>query len=165
MNTQTYTLESISGPCFGLALRLTGNKEQAEDITQEVILKLLARDLGEIKRLDSYAFKLVRNKIIDEGRRQDCSERAYQELMKERKAIETICPSKIAEQTEEKSIYARAIGLLPDEVSSTIRAHYFDGLSREENAEFHNISLGGVKARLAKGKDELRRHLSKKLVN
>ena len=51
---------------FRLALSITGNKEDAEDVVQDVLLHILRKDEWEtIENLEAYCFRSTRNRALD----------------------------------------------------------------------------------------------------
>jgi len=51
---------------FRLALSITGSKEDAEDVVQDVLLQLFRKDKREkIENLEAYCFRSTRNRALD----------------------------------------------------------------------------------------------------
>ena len=51
---------------FRLALSITGSKEDAEDVVQDVLLHILKKDdWEEIENIEAYSFRSTRNRALD----------------------------------------------------------------------------------------------------
>lgn len=60
----------LSGGVYAALLRLTGDRQTAEDLLQETFLKLYREPPGEgVRRPRAYLFKMARNLALDELRR------------------------------------------------------------------------------------------------
>jgi RNA polymerase sigma-70 factor (ECF subfamily) len=60
------TLLPIIDKLFRLALSITGSKEDAEDVVQDVLLQLLKKDDWEnIDNVEAYCFRATRNRALD----------------------------------------------------------------------------------------------------
>lgn len=60
-------VESLQGDLFGLALRMLGNREDAEDATQEILIRIVTR-LSQFdfrSRLKTWAYRIAVNAILD----------------------------------------------------------------------------------------------------
>jgi len=56
----------ISDKLFRLALSITKNKEDAEDVVQDVLLHVLKKDgWEEIENIEAYCFRSTRNRALD----------------------------------------------------------------------------------------------------
>ena len=71
-------------------------------------------------------------------------------------------PSAVAENAEEKAIMEAAVRNLPERQRSVIQDR-LKGMSYEDIAEAMQVSLGTVKSRIARGREELKRRLNGEL--
>ena len=56
----------IRDKLFRLALSITGNKEDAEDVVQDVLLQIWKKDeWGKIENIEAYCFRSTRNRALD----------------------------------------------------------------------------------------------------
>ena len=65
-------VESHLDSLYGAALRYTKNPAQAEDLVQDVFMKLLDR-VRPPRHLRPYVFRMIRNAAIDRARRRQAS--------------------------------------------------------------------------------------------
>ena len=65
-NKFSATILPIIDKLFRLALSITGNKEDAEDVVQDVLLHIWKReDWEEIENIEAYCFRSARNRALD----------------------------------------------------------------------------------------------------
>lgn len=152
-------LKSVQAQLWRYVLRLTGNREMAEDVLQEVFL-ILYRKIGWLndpKLFLAWAYRIA-------------SRESFRYLKKENRQSEHIRDGDIPDMFPvienapeyEPELIAKIPALLA-EVSPASRAvlilHYLDELTLNDTAEILDISSGTVKSRLAYGLDTLRRRI------
>lgn len=128
---------------YGVALRITGNAHDAEDIAQTCFVEL-AQKAGTIKSsLSGWLYQVAHSFALNMLR----SKRSRSE--REQKAAESI-PQTVGE-TAWNSIHARideAIVRLPEEQRLPLIMHCLQGYTQEETAAALNISQSSVARRL-----------------
>ena len=63
--------DALGKPVFAIAYRITQSREQAEDITQEIFLRIWREPPAEhVKKLRAWIFRMTQNLAIDAVRRQ-----------------------------------------------------------------------------------------------
>jgi RNA polymerase sigma-70 factor (ECF subfamily) len=150
---------------YGLALRVLGQPDLAEEIVQDVFAQVwreAARYDPARSTVAGWIVMLTRTRAIDRLR----ARRARPDLSA-RDSIETM-PLPSAERTPESSTiveeHARmvraALARLPDAFRSLIELAYYEGLSHSEIAARTGIPLGTVKTRLRNAMGELRSALA-----
>ncbi len=152
-----YLYDHYSGALFGVVSRVIQKEEVAEEVLQDVFLKIWDKiesyDPAKGK-LFTWMLNLARNLAIDKTR--------SKEISKEGKTIgidnlvNRIDRRKFAEQSVD-SIGVKDIlkGLL-EEQKFVVEHLYFKGYSQSELAEEFNIPLGTVKTRLRLAMKQLR---------
>jgi RNA polymerase sigma-70 factor (ECF subfamily) len=144
---------------FGLALRLTGHRGTAEEVTQDVFLKLWhgAANYDPVRgSLSSWLLTFVRHRAIDMLR----SGRRHERNVDLAGALGLEAAERTDEQVEglEDSRNARKmVQTLPAEQREVIELAYFGGLSQGEIATQVGIPLGTVKGRSRLALEKLRR--------
>ncbi len=151
---------------FNLAYRFAGNQPEAEDLTQDIFLKLyrnLHRYRGDVPLL-AWALRLSRNLCIDHYRHH-----------RTRKQAETVSDEVLAqlpsgddvERSSQKRERRRLVQQVLDEMSeslaSVLMLRDFQGLSYDEIAGFFEVPVGTVKSRLNRGRQELVRRVEERL--
>jgi RNA polymerase sigma-70 factor (ECF subfamily) len=145
---------------FGLAMRLTGHRGIAEEVTQDVFVKLwhgAAANYDPARgSLASWLLTFVRHRAIDMLR----SGRRHDRNVDLDGALRLEAPERTDEQVEvrDESRHARElVQTLPSEQREVIELAYFAGLTQGEIAAKVGIPLGTVKGRSRLALAKLRR--------
>ena len=134
-------------------LKRVGNEQAAEDILQDVFLKIHAgiADLSDDSRLQGWVYQITRNAIIDFYRKSQPGQELPEDLAAGRVEDED-------DDTERK--LARSLrGMveqLPEEYRQAMLLTAFEGLTQKEVAGRLGLSLSGAKSRVQRGRDKLR---------
>ena len=163
-------LRRFRAPVFNLCLRMLKNRDDAEDVAQDVFVKVF----GMLERYDdryafrSWIFKIAANQSIDFIRRNRVKLQSLDEpLSYKGEEIERQFPDDAP--TPEETVETREIGQLLLKITDELPPHYRsmivlrhqEQLSYEEIAEVLELPLGTVKARIHRArammKDKLQR--------
>ena len=149
---------------FGLLMRILNNREEAEDVLQEVFLQVWrkAGDFDEVRgRPFTWLVTLGRSRGIDRLRalasRGRVAEAGAREMLEEVSDAATD-----AFKSEQRGLVNRALAQLPDEQKRALMLAYFDGLTQSEIATRLGAPLGTVKTRMRTGLMRLRELLAGK---
>ena len=146
----------------------TGDPAEAEDIVQELWVKLQHGGQGPVSNARAYLFRMAQNLVLDrlrERRRREARELSYIEdaLGPAVGSIEPADPRGSAEDElaarDEAERLARAIERLPEGARRVLRLHKIEGLNHGEVAERLGISRSGVEKHMAVAMAHLRRML------
>ncbi|WP_226645952.1 RNA polymerase sigma factor [Mesobacillus subterraneus] len=134
---------------FSFAYRMTGRRDLAEEIVQDVFLKLWTKPgmYDETKgKFSSWILTVTRYASIDCLRKKDEN---HVEL-EDRDALKSTEPSveEVAEWKEKRSEIRVAINQLAEEQQQIVELFYFKGLSQQKIADTFQIPLGTVKGRI-----------------
>jgi RNA polymerase sigma-70 factor (ECF subfamily) len=148
---------------YGLALRMLGNRELAEDLVQETFWRVWRRSSTfhrERGRVAPWVLGIAHNLAIDELRRQrlrptpvyeDDARPVLQELADERVDV-----AAAALGSEQHTTLISALQAIPPEQREVIELAYFGGLSQREIAERLQNPIGTVKTRARLALQKLR---------
>ena len=147
---------------YSVSLRVVGDTQLAEDITQEVFLRLWRRpDLFDESRgrFLTWLLSVARNRAIDELR-----SRVRRHAHEAQDAAAEALPAKDegddplaqALHLDERVAVRRALALLPPEQRLVIELAYFGGYTQQEIATRLRQPLGTVKTRVRLGLQKLR---------
>ena len=146
------------GAVFGLAKRVLNNPTDAEDVTQEVFLRLWNQpDRFDPARgsLRSFLLAQAHGRAVD-AVRSSCSRRAREA----RDALRTAeSPYDMQREVWDLAVadqVASAMGSLPEEERRAIELAYFDGLTYREVAQLLDQPEGTVKSRIRNGMRRMR---------
>jgi RNA polymerase sigma-70 factor, ECF subfamily len=147
---------------FGLLMRILNNREEAEDVLQEVFLQVWrkAADFDENRgRPFTWLVTLGRSRGIDRLRTLTARERVAEAGARD--AVEEVSDAASdAFRSEQRGLVTNALAQLPDEQKGPLMLAYFDGLTQSEIAKHLGAPLGTVKTRMRTGLMRLRELLA-----
>jgi RNA polymerase sigma-70 factor, ECF subfamily len=149
---------------FNVAYKFVGSHEQAEDLTQDIFLKIF-KSLDTFDRRANFQTWLIsvsRNLCIDH----------YRSVRKERQTIDrevtaedvspvsaTISPLAALEHRDLASLLRQALQGLPQSLRMAVLLRDIQELSYQEIAERLRLPEGTVKSRINRGRKELARQI------
>jgi RNA polymerase sigma-70 factor (ECF subfamily) len=146
---------------FNLAYRFVGRVDEAEDVTQEIFVKVyrsLDRFRPQEGSFPAWLMTVARNHAIDRyrGRRVRVADdpAALAAVPAEDEG-----PLKILEREERKHFVHRGLRSLPPALREPLILCDLEGLSHQEAAASLDIPVGTVKSRLNRGRLELAKRL------
>ena len=146
---------------FGLALKMLGDREVAEDAVQEIFWRVWRR-LGSFDRSRAFApwlFGIAHNYCIDELRRRKVRPQSVYEDDENPILSEIADEADVGESAllaEQGRLVRSALEQLPEEQRQTLLLAYFGGLTQQEIAAKLGNPLGTVKTRMRLGLQKLR---------
>jgi RNA polymerase sigma-70 factor (ECF subfamily) len=149
---------------FGLAYRFTGRVDEAEDLTQEVFLKVyqtLDRYDAGAGSFGSWLMAVARNQSIDRYRRH---RQEHQRRIQDPELIDHVAsgdesPLRGLEREERIRLVHRGLRALPSELREVLVLFDLQGVPYDEIAGTLGIPLGTVKSRINRGRLELAKRL------
>ena len=126
-------------------LRRVHNPADAEDLTQEVFIRIAAQADQSMRSADAYIFQTAANLIRDRSRRQRVRE-DYAAGMRvvEGAGVETLDPYRVAAGREALASLNAGIDELPERTRQIFLLFRFDNLSQRTIAEGFGISVSAV---------------------
>jgi RNA polymerase sigma-70 factor (ECF subfamily) len=142
--------QATYGRLLGICLRITRDRESAEDVLQEVYVKIWNRAAGyDRSRAKPMVWlgRLARNSAIDWYRAQ--ARRRTYDLHGEHEVHDStrLIDEELIEREQQNIAMALLEGLRDDQ-KDTIREIYFEGLTYAQIAERDGVPLGTVKSRI-----------------
>ena len=141
-------------PVYNYVLRLVGDRNLAEDLTQEVFLRVFQglRGFSDRSRFTTWLFQVTKNRVLDELRALERRPRAVV-------ALEDIPPLEAVDQpferTETIDAVWRAVEGLNVDLKMALLLRDVVGLSYTEIADSLEITLATVKWRIYKAREEV----------
>jgi RNA polymerase sigma-70 factor (ECF subfamily) len=151
---------------FNVAYKFVGKHEEAEDLAQDIFLKIF-RSLDTFDRRANFQTWLIsvsRNLCIDH----------YRSIRKERETIDRNIdaselspisrdagPIAVLEQRDRAAVLRQALARLPDTLRTAVIMRDIQELSYQEIADTLDLPEGTVKSRINRGRTELARHVRK----
>lgn len=148
---------------FSFALKMLGNREQAEELLQEVFVRAWrqARRFSEGRgTYITWLLSITHNMAIDEIRRQNRRPRKAESsdpvLMLANVRDENPSVEDQALLGDLRDVVREAMAQLPDAQRSALEMAYFQGYTQREIAEAQNEPLGTIKTRMRLAMKKLR---------
>ncbi len=151
-----------SAKVFRLAYRLTGNRYDAEDLTQEVFVRVF-RSLANFKpgTLDGWLHRITTNLFLDQARRKSRIRfDALGEDAETRLPGKDPGPERLFEYNNLDIDVQAALEALPPDFRAAVVLCDLEGLSYDEVAAALGIKLGTVRSRIHRGRTMLRESLA-----
>ncbi|CAN5184808.1 MAG: sigma-70 family RNA polymerase sigma factor [Euzebyales bacterium] len=146
---------------YSLAYRLTGNPDDAADLSQDVLVRVLRNlDRYQPGTFDGWLYRITKNLFLDHVRR---SKRFRLEPLPEEDwrapVSEEPGPADIVDRRTLEARLERGLGQLPDDFRLAVVLCDVEGLTYEEIATATRWPLGTVRSRIHRGRRQLRSYL------
>ena len=147
---------SVKDKLYRFALRITGDSVEAEDVVQEVFIKVWNRrdDMAEVQNHEAYCMTLTRNLSLDKIK------------SKHRRTVEigdalqisdhNSTPYETIEKNDALSRIKKWMNELPEKQRLTMHLRDIEGLTYDEIAENLEISMAQVKVNLHRARQFIR---------
>jgi len=151
-----------SARVYRLAYRLTGNRHDAEDLTQEVFVRVFRSLDGYTPgTFEGWLHRITTNLFLDQARRR---QRIRFDALSDERAdrLRSAGPTPdvaYADRTFDDDVEA-ALATLPPDFRAAVVLCDVEGLTYEEIAQILDAKLGTVRSRIHRGRAMLRRALA-----
>ena len=154
----TQLVEDHQDMVLSIARRLGAGKEQAEDIAQEVFIRVY-RNLGKFEgksKLSTWIYRIAYNTTVELWRKRK-ENFSYDFLVDQGWQPESCdeSPDKLMERRDQVRHLQELIAHLPEKYRGVIVLYYLQGKSYEQVAEIMGLPLGTVKTYLHRAKKAL----------
>jgi len=165
-------VERYSAPIYRLAMRITGNPQDAEDVLQETFIKAMnaISDFQGRSSISTWLYRIAVNEALMLLRRQKRAQTIPVEIesedgaegMSETLEIEDWCclPEKELLSNESRSFLDSALNQLSPRLKMVFQLRDIEGLSIQETAQALDLSEANVKTSLLRARLKLRELLT-----
>jgi RNA polymerase sigma-70 factor (ECF subfamily) len=149
---------------FGIAYRFVGRVDEAEDLTQDIFVKVF-QSLDRYRESDgafsTWVGTVARNHAIDNyrRRREERMRRVDDPAVLDAQPAHEESPLRTLERADQARLVHRGLRALPADLREPLVLCDLQGLSYEDVASTLQIPLGTVKSRINRGRIELARRL------
>jgi RNA polymerase sigma-70 factor, ECF subfamily len=165
-------LALLQDTVFSFSMRVCGQRQDAEDTMQEVLLKSVPHlpKFDSPKALVVWLYKVAKNRCLMSRRRSKFApnrELSLEELMPDRRELEKLSsenginPERFAIRSEEAGMLREAIQKLPAQYRIVLVLRDMEGLTDEDVAEITGLRAGTVRVRLHRARLFVRKELMK----
>ena len=163
-------LQLLQNTVFSFSMRVCGQREDAEDTMQEVLLK----SIPQLPRFDSpkalvvWLYKVAKSRCLMRRRKSKFApkyELSLEELMPDRKELEQLTadgrvnPESLAIRGEQASRLREAVQKLPPQYRIVLVLRDMEGLTDDEVAEITGVRAGTVRVRIHRARLFVRKDL------
>lgn len=159
--------DRYSGKIFNTALGFVKNEQDAEEIVQDVFVKIYqsAAAFKGDSSLNTWVYRITVNKSLDFLRAKKSKKRfAFLTSIQEPESPDLpdfVHPGVLLEKQEDARFLFKVIDTLPDKQKTAFILSFVEGLPRQEVANVMEMSLKAVESLLQRSKQNLRKKLDK----
>lgn len=155
--------ESVYPSLYGTALRLTREREDASDLSQETLVRAYeAFERFDGRNFKAWILRILTNLYINRYRRRQ--REGTTGSLDEDNALEPVAP---ADQAPDRMVFDEMLGAeveealakVPDVFRLAVILSDVEGLTYDEIADATEVPVGTVRSRIARGRAILRREL------
>jgi RNA polymerase sigma-70 factor (ECF subfamily) len=153
---------------YNLSYRYTNRKDEAEDLTQEILIRVyqnLKSYRPDAGSLLSWILRVARNLIIDRYRQtRRYQQTAGSEELESMNLTDTKIPNpqQVVEQMEISQFLQDGLQALSPELKEAIILRDLEGMAYQEIADLLRVPAGTIKSRINRGRLELAKLLLKR---
>lgn len=146
---------------FRTALAITGDGQAADDLLQDVFLRLhrFAANIDPLRPLEPWLYRMTANLSYDWVKRRNRWPQPIEDLADWFSGVGLNLPDETIEQLDEWALVQRAVSSLPLSQRVVVVLYYLNDLSLQEIADILQVPVGTVKSRLHYGRIALKRKL------
>ena len=140
---------------YRLALRITFNRTEAEDIVQDTLIKIWNKrdEWSQLDSIEAYCTTIARNLAID---RSEKLETQNIPLMEATELPDALTPDRQIEQDEQLKLIHRLVNELPEKQRTVMQLRDVEGKSYKEIAEIMHLTEEQVKVNLFRARRQIR---------
>ena len=147
---------------FRLALRITTDTAEAEDVTEETLVRVWNRrhELAEVRSIEAYCLTICRNLALDRTAKREAQNISLEE--------QPIDPADTGSAADERMMHAERLrwvhvlfNRLPEKQRSVLQLRDIEGKSYRETADILGITEDQVKVTLFRARQAIRKQYEK----
>lgn len=146
---------------FRLALRITFNRAEAEDIVQDALIKVWSKreEWAQLESIEAYCLTVVRNLAIDRSQKKEAQNL---ELTPETQEMpDALTPESQMERNEQFRLVHRLINELPEKQRTIVQLRDIEGKSYREIADVLGVTEEQVKVNLFRARQRIKLNTAK----
>jgi len=155
----------VKNKLFRFAVRLAGNVEDAEDMVQEVLIKVWDRrqEMDQYRNVEAWCMRLVKNRFLDEvkSKRHQTTSRLPEEESASQRLLpsDASTPYQVVESNDTMQKIQQLMDDLPPKQKQIIHLRDVEGYSYQEIADVMEIDMNQVKVNLFRARTALKKGL------
>jgi RNA polymerase sigma factor (sigma-70 family) len=158
MSPEQFTgmVNSVKNKLFRFAYTITGEREEAEDVVQDVLLKTWDRRhlLGEIQNFEAWCMRLVKNRSLERIRYNNT--RRSSDLSTQLEVMSPLPnPETLSDSASKREILDTLMGKLSDKQRQILHLREVEGYAYQEIADLLGIELSTLKVELHRARKKM----------
>ncbi len=145
---------------YRFALSYTKSSTEAEDIVQDVLMKLWESryELNEVRSLEAWCMSLTRNKALDILKKASTKQNTSMEIVKDSKQFDSGVESPFQQLSQRESLnnLMQIVGELPEKQKAVFLLREIEGCSYLEICETLNVDMNQVKVNIFRARQYLK---------
>jgi len=148
----------LKNELFRLALRITQNREEAEDVVQETMLKVWNRreQWAQLESIEAFCLTICRNLSLDKLRRMDNQAQSLGDDIDPTDHSHGSNPEQVAIQNERSEMVHKIINELPERLRTCMQLRDIEGKSYRDIAAILDITEQQVKVNIFRARQAVR---------
>ncbi len=150
----------LKNKLFRFAKRMLNNCQEAEDVVQDVFLKLWSKkeNLSDYRNIEAFSMTMTRNLCIDKLKSKKWKEN---EINEDSQEIDTQTPQSIYEMTESIQKIHLIINSLPEQQKEVVHLRDIEHLDFDEIADVSGLSINNIRVILSRARKKIRDEMIK----
>ncbi len=146
----------LKNKLFRLALRITLDSAEAEDIVQDTLIRVWNKrdEWHSLDSVEAYCLTVARNLAIDRSQRKEAQNVSFTPEAQE--MPDSMTPEKKLEEKEQLNLIHRLVNGLPEKQRTAIQLRDIEGKSYKEIAEILGATEEQVKVNLFRARQKIK---------
>lgn len=153
----------LKNELYRLALRITLNPAEAEDVVQETMMKVWNRreQWGEIESIEAFCLTICRNLALDKLKRMDNQNASIDDEPRYEAPDRASNPEEQAVQRDRIRLVRQLMSQLPEKQRTAMQLRDIEGKSYRDIAAIMNISEEQVKVNIYRARQSVKQRFRK----
>ena len=153
----------LKNDLYRMALRITMNAAEAEDVVQETMMKVWNRrdQWGQIESIEAFCLTICRNLSLDKVRRMDNQTQSLDAAYDPKDLGVSSNPEEQAIQSDRIRLVRQIISQLPEKQRSCMQLRDMEGKSYKDIATILDITEEQVKVNIFRARQTIREKIKK----
>ena len=153
----------LKNELFRMAFRISQNREEAEDVVQETMIKVWNRreQWPQLESIEAFCLTICRNLSLDKLRRMDNRVESLDDDIDLTDLSHTSNPEQIAIQHDRTQMVHQLISELPERLRTCMQLRDIEGKSYRDIATILDMTEQQVKVNISRARQAVREHYLK----
>lgn len=153
----------LKNELFRMALRITQNREEAEDVVQETMIKVWNRreQWPQLESIEAFCLTICRHLALDKVRRMDNQAQSLGDDIDPTDHSHNANPEQVAIMNDRAQLVRRLISELPERLRTCMQLRDIEGKSYRDIATILDMTEQQVKVNIFRARQSVREKFSK----